>query len=95
MNLRNGEDQRTFLAVARNDRFAILAPFENCLDRIQPEFSLLLFFAVTAKARGFKDGPNVFGVGDPLFSGNRRQLARVEFADVPLVVVGAERPTGH
>ena len=71
----------------------MLAAFEQCLTTIQPEIAFLLFLSMTAKTGSFEDGLNVLGVGQPRFGSGGWELAHVNFAQIPFVVIRAA--SGH
>jgi len=95
VDLRSGNDQVAFLAVACRDDFAMLAAFEKCLEAVQTKSTFLLFFAVAPDAGGFKHWPNVFGVGQALFVRCWWDLAEIDSAKVEFFGPEARRSDGQ
>jgi hypothetical protein len=77
VKLRDCDDKGTFLALARNDVFGVVAAFEGGFEAVQAQTVSLSLIAMTPEARGFKDRTNVFGIGEASLVGGRRELAEV------------------
>jgi len=87
--------QKTLLAIAGHNHFAILAAFQHRLQAIEAQPGFRSLFTVTAEALGFEKGANVLGVGDILLVGNWRQLADIHFADITFVLCVEGKPDSY
>ena len=86
IDLRGGNHQKTFLALARKDNFAVLSSFEQSIEAVEAQIALWTVLAVAPQTRSFKERANIFGIGECLFIRRRGQFGEVELADVPFVV---------
>ena len=57
--------------------FSVFTAFEHRLQTVQPEISLLLFFAVTSGTRRLKQGLDLLGVREALLGGGRGKFAEI------------------
>ena len=91
IDLRYRDRQQTFLAFARHYHFAVMSPFQHAVQRVQPETGLGPFRPVTAGAGGLENCADIFVIGDTLRLRSGRQLADIDFGDIP---IGLGQPAG-
>jgi hypothetical protein len=83
---RHSRDHQALLAVVRDDDFAILATLQHGFQAVEAQVPLVFLSAVAAKAGGLEDRANILLVGDTLRARSGRNLADIDFGDIPFIV---------
>ena len=67
VELRHGDEQPAFFALAGDNDLAVLAAGEQSFEGVKLQIAARSFSAVAAEARSLQERTNVFGVGDAWF----------------------------
>jgi hypothetical protein len=92
--LRGGHDEQTLLAVAGYDHLAVVTAFEHAFEGVKFQAVLGFVVSMARQAGSLEERLDVFIKGQLLFIGGRGQLADIDSADVPLVVLRQDRQGG-
>ena len=68
VELRHGDEQPAFCALARNNDLAVLPAGEQSFEAVETQIGARPFPAVAAEARGLQERTNVFGVREVCFT---------------------------
>jgi len=74
---RDGEQERAFRALAREDDLAVFTAFQHRLKAVQAQVMARSLLAMAPEAGSLEKGSDVFRIGDILFVGRRREFGEV------------------
>jgi len=94
IDARGGCDQQTLLALARHNHLAVVTALEGARKAVELEAGFGLLFSVASDAGRLEKRLDILVIGQALLIGGGRQLADIDFADVPFVLRGS-RQGGH
>jgi hypothetical protein len=91
INAGRGDHDKASLAVAGFDDLAVVAAFQKAVTAIETKASFGAVLAMATHTGFFKERLDVFRISDVRFGGSRRELGRIDFAQVRVVFRGRSR----